>query len=550
MPENCENTSPHALQDCAEAVELKSPENGSAFAVVAVANSSDLSESATSGITEKSPAAMAASVECEAFSQVPNLAAVASIRAPGKPASISPGMRRHRWTLAATALVALSVFALNVFDLRPLISDAGTIDRNFKFTPTITMPELSANYRYADGGELKEGLIPVSQWTLEGQRMGFADAHAHIVIAPAFALVKNFSQGRAAVKLAEGGKWGFIDHAGRLVIPAIYTSINGFHHGLALVKIDDDEQLIDPNGHSVAHGRGNTFAEFPGGCYVVRNDESKLVGVFKGTTTIIPQFYDAIEHLSSSVQYGNWSSDQNDSSDRRDAILSENADLQFFKLRKNDRYSLADSTGKIYFANTENNIESVSNGHVSVVKDQLYGFSDMSGRLIIAPQFEIATAFDRLIAVKDKNGVHLIDAAGKPVKTVEIENVVIDASNQRWLHEGMGIFKRGGLYGYLDATGREIIAPKYVSAYPFHAGAARVFDGSRWRFIDKQGAIVSKNGYLRADSFKGGIAAVTVPGSLFSAIVEWPRSLHVPGSAKAPIKNEKERPETFERGED
>jgi hypothetical protein len=64
------------------------------------------------------------------------------------------------------------------------------------------------------------------------------------------------------------------------------------------------------------------------------------------------------------------------------------------------------------------------------------------------------------------------------------------------------------IYGYVDADGREVIAPQFLAALPFHEGLAAVLVAAGWGYIDTAGRWVIPPGYQSAASFSGDRAAV------------------------------------------
>jgi hypothetical protein len=535
MSESCESQNKSALREAAEAVELKSPIGESQLALALVDDVQNSGEN--KGLGDNS---------------LPKIAPVPSIASPVDVSDkrmeesapqdrstriVAPGMKRHKLTIAVTAVLALGIFGLNLLDLKPLLTQDGKIDRNFVFSATKPMAELSPNCSYARGAELKEGLIPVDEFSLDGQKVGFADANGHIVIPPKFVVAKNFSQGRAAVKFVGAEKWGFIDHSGKLVIPAIYTEINGFHYGLASVKNDDGSYLIDKDGKVCFSGKNQEIDELPGGMYIVRNSRTKLAGLLKSAQWVVPQENTDVSDLTTNrARYDGYASTDNGSSNSNDEVAVERDDLQYFQTRKNGISSIIDSTGKVYFTDrSDGMMDNVSNGHLLTSNGEHLGFRDLKGAWIIAPKYEHATAYDKIIGVMQDGKISIIDGAGNPIKTLPIDNLVYNQQTYKWLSDGMALFKRNHKYGYLDASGREVIAPKYANASPFEHGIAKVYEGSRWHFIDKRGKVVSKNDYVQASVFNGESAAVSIPGMLYGPLEEWPRELSQKQNNLGPI---------------
>lgn len=64
------------------------------------------------------------------------------------------------------------------------------------------------------------------------------------------------------------------------------------------------------------------------------------------------------------------------------------------------------------------------------------------------------------------------------------------------------------IFGYVDADGREVIAPQFLAALPFREGLAAVRVAAGWGYIDATGRWVVRPAYVDATSFAQGRAAV------------------------------------------
>lgn len=99
--------------------------------------------------------------------------------------------------------------------------------------------------------------------------------------------------------------------------------------------------------------------------------------------------------------------------------------------------------------------------------------------------------------------------------TLQIEPQFSEAHH---FSDGLAAVKVGGMYGYIDKTGKFLINPKYSSAEDFSEGLAAVrmrnSDGIyKSGFIDKSGKVIIKFEYDYANNFKEGLALVKI-GSL------------------------------------
>lgn len=76
--------------------------------------------------------------------------------------------------------------------------------------------------------------------------------------------------------------------------------------------------------------------------------------------------------------------------------------------------------------------------------------------------------------------------------------------------EGLACVSKHGVYGFVDRTGRYVIAPQFAQARGFQEGlaAVRTKDTHKWGFINKAGRFVIEPRYREARGFSDGLAAV------------------------------------------
>lgn len=76
------------------------------------------------------------------------------------------------------------------------------------------------------------------------------------------------------------------------------------------------------------------------------------------------------------------------------------------------------------------------------------------------------------------------------------------------IRDGMCGFMRGGLTGYFDMTGSEVIPPSFERGKPFSEGVAAVMKGRLWGYINKSGSWTIEPRFVSADDFSEGKAFV------------------------------------------
>ena len=68
--------------------------------------------------------------------------------------------------------------------------------------------------------------------------------------------------------------------------------------------------------------------------------------------------------------------------------------------------------------------------------------------------------------------------------------------------------EKNGKHGYIDASGRIVVRPRFDDAWRFSEGLAAVVVGDKWGFIDQTGRIVIAPRFFSAMPFKEGVACV------------------------------------------
>ncbi|MBN1632454.1 MAG: WG repeat-containing protein, partial [Thermoleophilia bacterium] len=165
-----------------------------------------------------------------------------------------------------------------------------------------------------------------------------------------------------------------------------------------------------------------------------------------------------------------------------------------------------------------------------------YGYINKTGAVVIAAQFNRAWHFSEgLAAVSSDAGlVGFIDTSGGLVVTLppNLMSAIVPSSGSLWssfsFSEGLAIVSeiqyadatqppsetnRPGLrYGYVDKTGKVMIAPQFDEARFFSEGLAAVAveenGAKKWGYVDQKGAWVIEPRFDGAGDFSNGLASV------------------------------------------
>ena len=142
--------------------------------------------------------------------------------------------------------------------------------------------------------------------------------------------------------------------------------------------------------------------------------------------------------------------------------------------------------------------------------DKKYGYQDRNGKLVIQPEFDLASQFvSGLAAVKiGKKWGYINDSA----------NFVIQPKfdNALTFSEGLARIQIGQKYGYINKSGEVVLEPTYSKALNFHDGLAAVAINHQWNYIDRTGKIVIEPPGDRhvisgwPSNFHGGLARIKI----------------------------------------
>lgn len=470
------------------------------------------------------------------------------------------GLLRHRLIVSSCALLSLSIFALSTVNLGPLIKSSGVINSELKVDLTPEPPKLSPDLSYQNDGAIKDGMVSVRENKWNSARVGFVDATGKAVIAPRFVIVTDFSEGLAGfcgeeqgslvgapvegearkTELVSGNLFGYIDKAGRVVIKRRFDSVGQFEQGVALVAVGGETLLIDKTGktlfstasivrpkkiRTVADGVANSYLDehetlangqrmnpddyqarysFRGELAVITAADGQSGLINRSGKVVVQPRYDSVIANSADGVIG-----YNSSADRQ---LDLSNDLSAFIVSKGQLWGVLDRAGKELFAPKFKRILSYQNDHAAVMVDDKYGFADAKGNIVIKPEYDFVTAFDKIIAVKKGKVWSFIDSTGKPIKAPSVDGVV-HSGRGVWLSDGLGPVVKGDKVGFLNVSGQFALQPQFDWAFAFANGYAPVFDGWFWHYIDTSGKRVTPD-FAGASSLRHGTSSVVIPGPL------------------------------------
>jgi len=132
-----------------------------------------------------------------------------------------------------------------------------------------------------------------------------------------------------------------------------------------------------------------------------------------------------------------------------------------------------------------------------------YGFIDKDGKYICSPDFSWVGQFSGDLApVRTAGGVMaFVNRSGKVVMSGKFDQL-----RPTGFTAGLAPVASGGMWGYIDTTGKWVIDPQFELALDFADGLAPVMVGGRWGDIDQKGRFVVNPQYDSSGEFFEGRA--------------------------------------------
>jgi hypothetical protein len=139
------------------------------------------------------------------------------------------------------------------------------------------------------------------------------------------------------------------------------------------------------------------------------------------------------------------------------------------------------------------------------------GYIDRTGKLVVPAKYEKTFPFSGGLGRVglSREPTRVVDKGGRDVTPEGIDFIGIQA-------EGMIRVWSGRKEGFIDTSGRLVIAPRFEQAAEFSEGYARIWQttaaGGRFGYIDKTGNVVIAPRFTTAEAFSDGLALVKEGG--------------------------------------
>jgi hypothetical protein len=332
---------------------------------------------------------------------------------------------------------------------------------------------------------------------VKGDKYGYVDKLGNVVLPFRFESASDFEAGRAIVQ--ENGFYGVIDRIGNYILKPVYTDIQGlssglflvgkdslygyvdkdgkvkipiqftdaypFASGMAKVEMDGKQAFIDDNGGFIVPPCKSTLSFFNDSLIIF--EENELYGLMRrNCSVVVPAMYDVIGTLSSNRALVS-ANDQVGYIDGAGNIVVE-LKFQYFPncakrgtfksnyaiVMKDGKFGAINDQGKTVLGFNQTDIGEIK-ALTAFTKGDLWGFKDLTGKVLINPAFVYAESFQNGIAIVEVGGKQgVIDAKGALMLPVSFSVIAR-------LNNDLLLVSDGNLFGIYANSGKEIVPLRY-----------------------------------------------------------------------------------------
>lgn len=385
-----------------------------------------------------------------------------------------------------------SFYPQNLFPFKGNNEKYGFTDQDGKI---LVLPKYDEATAPADGMSLVK---------LNG-KYGYIDETGKEVIPAQYDHAYSFSEERAAVK--KGDKWGFINKAGKVMTDFAYGFVYSFSEGLAAVQGKSGYGYIDINGKKVIPFEFDEAYSFSGGLAKVLKGKTiydKQGFIDKKGKLVVPYQYDHDFYT-----YSAWEG-------------ARNFDNGLCYVSKNFSKGYINTSGQEVIPCRYSRLTPFHRGFAAYCQasDNKWGIIDKNGKELTPAIFDkidlgfVDIGYQLIITAKeDKSAKNYSGYKFGLFSTLSNNNITLpyyDAVGK--ISGGMISIQLNKKYGFIDSTGRLVIAPKYDYTGDFENGTAVVNLGKTYGIINKAGKEIVPVKYDDLENLSEGMAVVMVDG--------------------------------------
>lgn len=329
-------------------------------------------------------------------------------------------------------------------------------------------------------------------------RWGFIDTKGNVVVEPAFEDVRPFVNGAAAVQ--SEGRWGVVGANGDFFVAPAFSDAGVISDGMLAVRQPRGDlwSFLSTKQLAAAVKAGgkapplsyflNPVGDFHDGFAVVtvkqKPSGERISQVALITKSLAPWSLGSVEPLTDFSEGLAGVRLYDEGVRRPGTVLIDTAGATVGQL--------ADVT----------NMKNYAEGLAPATNSGAWGYIDRRGRWAVPPKFTVAEPFSEgRAAVMNGQFWGFIDTKGTEVVPVRYRHVEPFSGGLAAVCEGVGAEQT---CGYVDASGKTVIAPRYWPAYAFVRGVALVRTRQGiYKYIGKDGKDIYSPAFTAADIHQG-----------------------------------------------
>lgn len=331
----------------------------------------------------------------------------------------------------------------------------------------------------------------------ESGSYGYKNEQGEIVIAPAYDEAEEFENDVAVVRVDD--RHGLIDQSGKIVIPCEFYSLYAYRNGWVKAEKDKIDYLYTSRGQLMLQLPEVTWWYVPEEGIIRAKKDTGWGTMNMSGETIIPFIYASLGPC-----INGWLS-YFDDEDRKWGWLDKQGDVmvpaehlevgvwskKYWWSRNKNGYTLYDYNCNVICDEGWTKIAEPAKGMAAVKTADGWKFIDehFNTVLQLPPIYEWVEHFDGELAAVKRDGLWgYIDASGNEVIKPAYTHV-------GWFREGLAVVEVGEYKGYINREGEWVIPPRYHGAASFKDGKAWVRDSWQEWYIDKEGNDVTERKY-------------------------------------------------------
>ncbi len=153
-------------------------------------------------------------------------------------------------------------------------------------------------------------------------------------------------------------------------------------------------------------------------------------------------------------------------------------------VRTNDMFGYINKSGAIVIEPQFEKAGDFSNGYAAAYKDDKWGYIDMSGKWVIEPTYDKVKEFNSGYALVLKDDQWNYISPTGTVLSTPVQEKYYDFDEN-----GVAFYRVEKKLGLMGTDGKVFLEPTYDAIKPFVNGYARVKNGDMWGMISKTGSV-------------------------------------------------------------